>query len=80
MDAFQILVIILSVLLAIFLLLAIVLTVVVIKLTREIKTVADGAKTTVQHFAAAATNVRNVTDPIYVGRFIGKFFEKLKKQ
>lgn len=79
MDGFQILVIVLSVLLGIFLILAIVLTVVVIKLTRDIKTVADGAKTTVQRFAATATNVSNMTDPVYISRFISKFVSKIKK-
>lgn len=79
MDGFQILVIILSVLLGIFLILAIVLAVVVIKLTKDIEAVADGAKTTVKRFAATAANVSNMTDPVYIGRFISKFVNKIKK-
>ena len=79
MDGFHILVIILSILLAIFLVFAIVLTILVIRLTQDIKAVTDGAKTTVERVAVTATNVSNVTDPIYVSRFIGKFIQKLKK-
>lgn len=80
MDAFQILVVILSIVLAVFLLLAIVLTVIIIKLTRDIQAIADDTKTTVRRFARTATNVSNITDPVYLGRFFSKFVDKIKKQ
>lgn len=79
MDPFQILVIVLSVLLAIFLVLGIVLTIIIIKITREIKAVATGARVTAERFAATATNVSNITDAAYVGKFVAKFIDKIKK-
>lgn len=79
MDGFQVLVIILSVMLAIFLVLAIVLTVVVIRLTGDIKSITGDAKTTVHRIAETARNVSNITDARYVTSFIKKFVTKVKK-
>lgn len=78
MDAFQILVIILSVFLAIFLLLGIVLTIVIIKLTKQIQSIAEQADITVRKVASAAVNVSMATNPAYFGRFVGKFMNNLR--
>jgi len=80
MDWFQILVIILSVFLAIFLVLGIVLTALIIKLTKQIKSIADNAGTAVRNVAKTATNVSHATDPVYASRFVSKFISKLKNQ
>lgn len=78
MDAFQILVIILSVFLAIFLLLGIVLTIVIIKLTKQIQSIADSADVAVRKVASAAVNVSMATNPALFGKFIGKFIDNLR--
>ncbi len=79
MDWFQILVIILSVFLAAFLILGIVLLVLIIKLTKQIKSVTDNAKSAVGRFVSTASMVSKVTSAEYIGRFVSKFFSKLKK-
>lgn len=79
MDWFQILVIILSVFLAAFLILGIVLLVLIIKLTTQIKSVTESAKTAVGRFVSTASIVSKATSPEYIGRFVSKFFTKLKK-
>lgn len=80
MEWFQILVIILSIVLAIFLVLGIVLTVIIIKLTKQIKSIADNAGAAVRGVAKTATNVSHATDPVYATRFVSKFITKLKNQ
>lgn len=78
MDWFQILVIILSIFLAIFLILGIVLLVLIIKLTKQIKSVTDNAKSAIGRFVSTASTVSKATSPDYIGRFVSKFFTKLK--
>lgn len=80
MDWFQILVIILSVLLGLFLVSGIVLVVIVIKLTQQIKSLADGAKTAVDKVSLTAKTVSRATSPDYIGRYIAKFVTKLKEK
>lgn len=80
MDWFQVLVIILSVFLAVFLVLGIILTAIIIKLTKQIGVIAENAKTAVTRVATTATHVSNATDPVYVGRFVSKFVNNLKKK
>lgn len=79
MDWFQILVIILSVFLAAFLILGIVLLVLIIKLTTQIRSVTDNAKSAIGRLVSTASIVSKVTSPDYIGRFVSKFFTKLKK-
>lgn len=79
MDWFQILVIVLAVFLAIFLIASIVLTVIIIRLTRDIKVIAENARIAVTTAAKTATNISNITTPVYMGRFITKFIKKLRK-
>lgn len=80
MDWFQVLVIILSVFLAVFLVLGIILTTIIIKLTKQIQSIAENASAAVRNVAKTATNVSNATDPVYAGRFVSKFINKLKNQ
>ncbi len=80
MEWFQVLVIILSVFLALFLIMAIILLALIIKLTRQIRSIADSAKTTVERVAMTASTVSKATSPDYIGRFISKFVTKLKDQ
>lgn len=79
MDWFQILVIILSVFLAAFLILGIVLLIMIIKLTQQIRLVTDNAKSAIGRIVSTASTVSKATSPEYIGRFVSKFFTKLKK-
>ncbi len=80
MDGFQILVIILSIFLGIFLILGILLTTIIIRLTRQIQVIAENAKIAVTRVASTAKNVSNATSAAYMGRFISKFVNNLKKK
>lgn len=79
MDAMQILVIILSVFLAIFLLLAIGLTVLLIKVTRQIKTVTTTAQSAADKLNSVAGNVSRLTTPALMAKYVMKYLNKLKK-
>ncbi len=72
MDAFQILVIILSVLLAIFLILAIAVATYTLKLIKTIKDLSDKAASVVE----SAASIRKFVSPAIAGRFA---FEALQK-
>ena len=76
----QILVIILSVLLALFLILAIALTVILIKLTRQIKNVTSVAERAATKFEAVASNVAMATSPIALVKLAKSLFGKPKKK
>lgn len=80
MDAMQILVIILSVFLALFLVLAIVLTIQLIKVTKQIKTIASTTQSAVEkvnNFAATATKFAS---PAFVAGIIGDQIKKFKNK
>ena len=79
MDWAQILVIILSVFLAIFLLLAIVLTTLLIKVTRQIKSVTDSAERTATSIEGVVANVTRITSPSFLIRAVTKRLKKSKK-
>ncbi len=77
MDAMQILVIILSIFLALFLLLAIILTILVIRVTMQIKRVANTAGRAVEKMGEFAANASKFSSPIALGKMIfGKFNKK----
>ncbi len=69
-NAAEILVIILSVVLAIFLILSIVLTIILIKVSRQIKAVADTAQHAVENVNQIAMNVGKYSSPALMGKFI----------
>ena len=78
MDWSQLLVIILSIVLAIFLILAIVLTVMLINITRQIKSVASSAQRTAEHIEKAASGISKTISPLFILRTIRKFAKKGK--
>lgn len=80
MDWAQALVIILSVFLTIFLVLGIVLLIALIKISRQIKTITGSVERTVTGFEQTATNISRVTSPLYIGRFVTKKFNALRKK
>lgn len=80
MDWAQILVIILAVFLAIFLLLAIVLTVLLIKVTRQIKSITGTAMKTADGLEKAVAGLTKTTSPLIALRGIMKLFNKQKRK
>lgn len=82
-PAAEILVIILSVFLAIFLVVAIILGIYLIRLSAEIRRIAESAQKTVDHIESAVNGASRLISPMFVadliGRYIKKFTNKAKK-
>ena len=76
-DWAQILVIILSTFLAIFLIVGIILAVMLVRLTRQIRTIAAVAERTMEGFERAARNVRLAAVPTMI---LGKVMKFIKKE
>lgn len=79
-QAAEILVIILSVVLSIFLIVAITLGVYLIKLTAEIRRLAQTAQNTVSHIDNAVVGVSRITSPIFVAEMINRYIKKFLKK
>lgn len=79
MDWAQVLVIILSIFLAIFLLLGIVLTVLLIRVTKQIKSVTDSAERTAHNIEGMVSNITRFASPTFFMRMVTKHFKKGKK-
>lgn len=75
MDAFQILVIVLSVFLAIALLLTILVLIYILKLVKTIKEISEKAASVVE----SASNIRKFVSPAIAGRFIYEAVQKAIK-
>ncbi len=80
MDWAQVLVIILSIFLGVFLLLAIALTAMLIKVTKQIRTVTDSAQRTAEHIEKAVSGVSRTISPMLIMRMVTKFMKKTKKE
>lgn len=80
MDAMQILVIILATFLALFLLLSIALVVLLIKVTRQIKSVTTTAQSAAEKFSSVADTMSKVTSPALVAKYAMSYFNKAKKK
>ena len=79
MEWAQILVIILSLFLALFLLLGIVLLVLLIKVTKQIKSVAGAAERTALKFEGAASNLVTFSSPAALFKLVASFVKNFKK-
>lgn len=79
MEWAQVLVIILSVFLALFLLLGIVLLVLLIKVTKQIKSVAGAAERTALKFEGVASNIAMFSSARSVTKFVSSFVKNFKK-
>lgn len=79
MDAFEILVIILSVTLAVFLILGIIAMVYVIKVVKSIRQMTDKASSAVDSVSSVATNISKFVTPAAAGKFIVDAVQKLVK-
>lgn len=79
MEWAQVLVIILSVFLALFLILGIVLLVLLIKVTKQIKTVSGAAERTALKFEGIASNVAMFTSARSASKLVTSFLKNFKK-
>ena len=80
MDAFQILVIILSVFLAIFLVLGIVFLVYLIQISHRIKHALQSVNDVVDSFRDFIGNLQQITSPVYLVRLALKFAKRYKRR
>lgn len=78
MEWAQVLVIILSVFLAIFLVLAVVLTALLIKVTKQIKSITTKAEKAAMRLESTATNVSMYTSPMMIAKAVKSFFNDKK--
>lgn len=76
MDAFQILVIILSVMLAIFLILGIVLFAIFISISRKINHITQTISEATDEAKAFLENLKNLASPVVIARIFVKFIKK----
>ncbi len=79
MEWAQVLVIILSVFLAIFLLLGIVLLALLIKVTRQIKSVTGAAERTALKVEGMATNIATFSSPVALAKMVSSFINNIRK-
>ncbi len=75
-QASEILVIIVSSVLAIFLIVAIILGIYLIKLTTEIRKITKTAQNTVSHIDTAVVGLSKVTSPIFVAQLVKSYIKK----
>lgn len=79
-PAAEILVIILSVFLAIFLVVAIILGIYLIRLSAEIRRIAESAQKTVDHIESAVGGATRIISPMFVADLIGRYIKKFTKK
>lgn len=79
MDWAHIIVIILAIFLGIFLLLAIGLLVLLIKVTRQIKSVTTSAERTAQAIEGSVETLNKFTSPLMISRMVSKQLKKFKR-
>lgn len=79
-TAAELLVIIVSSVLAVFLIVAIILAIYLIKLTAEIRRLAKSAQNTVSHIDNAFVNVSRLVSPMFVANMIGGYIKKFTKK
>jgi len=80
MDWAQVLVIILSVFLAIFLLLAVILTIMLIRVTKQIKSITSTAERAALKLEGVARNISSATSPILIAKVIRSFIQNKKRK
>ena len=75
-SAAEILVIVLSIVLAVFLILGITLTIYLIRLSAEIRRIAASAQKTVDSIESAFSGISRMASPVFVAQLIGKYIKK----
>jgi len=80
MDWFQILVIILSVFLAVFLILGIILIAMIIKVTKQVKSIASTAERAAAKIEGVARNIGAATSPMLIAKIVRSFIKGKRKK
>lgn len=78
-SAAEILVIIVSSVLALFLIVSIILAVYLIRLSVEIRRLTKTAQNTVNHIDAAVVGVSKLTSPLFVAEMVSRYIKKFTK-
>jgi F0F1-type ATP synthase assembly protein I len=79
-EAAEILVIIVSSILAIFLIISIILGIYLIRLSVEIRRVAKSAQSTVNNIGSTFSGFGKIISPVFVGEVIGRVLKKYTKK
>jgi len=79
-SAAEILVVILSIVLAIFLIVSIILVIYLIRLSAEIRKIAQSAQKTVDSIESAVGGVSRLVQPVFIAQLVGKYIKKFTKQ
>lgn len=79
-SAAEILVIIVSSVLALFLIVSIVLAIYLIRLSVEIRRLTKTAQNTVSHIDAAVVGVSRLTSPMFVAEMVSRYIKKFTKK
>lgn len=79
MDAMQILVIILSIFLAVFLVLAIILTVQLLRITKQIRTIATTTQSAVERVSSFAGTAAKLVSPAFIAQLVMEQVDKFRK-
>lgn len=79
-SAAEILVIILAVVLSVFLIVAIVLAIYLIRLSAEIRKVAQSASRTADHIESAVSDATRLLSPVFIANLFGQAFKKFTKK
>jgi uncharacterized protein YoxC len=75
-SAAEVLVIILAVVLSVFLIVGIILTIYLIRLSAEIRRIAESAQKTVDHIESAVSGVSRIASPMFVAELVGRYIKK----
>lgn len=79
-SAAEILVIIVSSVLAVFLVVAIILAIYLIKLSAEIRRLAKSAQSTVSHIDNAFVGIGRLVSPMFIANLVGGYIKKFTKK
>ena len=79
-SAAEVLVIILAVVLSVFLIVGIILIIYLIRLSAEIRRIAQSAQKTVDHIEETVGDISRFASPIFIGQIIGKYIKKFTGQ
>jgi len=79
-SAAEILVIILSIVLAIFLVVGIILLIYLIRLSAEIRRIAATAQKTIDDVGSTVSSIAKLTSPMFVADLVGKYIKKFTKK
>lgn len=80
MDAMQILVIILSIFLAVFLVLAILLTIQLLRITKQIRTIASTTQSAVERVSSFASTAAKLVSPAFIAQLVMEQVDKYRQK